>query len=75
MYCDCRYISSCEAAWRTFKFPIHHKEPSVERLSFHLEGNQNVIFSDDDPIDAVVNRPIVKESIFLMWFEANKEFS
>ncbi|XP_047260759.1 uncharacterized protein LOC124894037, partial [Capsicum annuum] len=66
MYCDCRYISSCEAAWRTFKFPIHHKEPSVERLSFHLEGNQNVIFSDDDPIDAVVNRPIGYEEKYYL---------
>ncbi|XP_070052773.1 uncharacterized protein [Nicotiana tomentosiformis] len=74
MYCDCRYISPCEAAWRIFKFPIHHREPSVERLSFHLPNNQTVIFSDDDPIDAVVNRPTVKESIFLSWFEANKTF-
>ncbi|XP_047258123.1 uncharacterized protein LOC124890305 [Capsicum annuum] len=74
MYCDCRYISPCEAAWRIFNFPIHHREPSVERLSFHLEGNQNVIFSNDDRIDAVVNRPTVKESMFLKWFEANKEF-
>ncbi|XP_047258266.1 uncharacterized protein LOC124890476, partial [Capsicum annuum] len=72
MYCDCRYVSPCEATWRIFKFSIHHKEPSVERLFFHLEGNQNVIFSDDDPIDAVVNRPTIKESMFLMWFEANK---
>ncbi|XP_019234388.1 PREDICTED: uncharacterized protein LOC109214881 [Nicotiana attenuata] len=75
MYYDCRYISPCEAAWRIFKFPIHHREPSVERLSFHLPNNQNVIFSNDDPIDAVVNRPTVKESMFLSWFEANKAFS
>nr|XP_016503039.1 PREDICTED: uncharacterized protein LOC107821146 [Nicotiana tabacum] len=75
MYCDCRYISPCEAAWRSFKFPIHHREPSVERLSFHLPNNQTVIFSDDDPIDAVVNTPTVKESIFLRWFEANKTFA
>ncbi|KAH0757108.1 hypothetical protein KY290_020601 [Solanum tuberosum] len=74
MYCDCRYISSCEAAWRIFKFPIHHREPSVERLSFHLPDNQNVIFSDDDPIDVVINKPTVKESMFLRWLEANKEF-
>ncbi|KAH0633186.1 hypothetical protein KY284_035972 [Solanum tuberosum] len=74
MYCDCRYIASCEAAWRTFKFPIHHREPSVERLSFHLPDNQNVIFSDDDPIDVVINKPTVKESMFLRWLEANKEF-
>ncbi|XP_070004230.1 uncharacterized protein [Nicotiana sylvestris] len=75
MYYDCRYISPCEAAWRIFKFPIHHREPSVERLSFHFPNEQNVIFSDDDPIDNVANRPTVKESMFLGWFEANKNFS
>ncbi|XP_070027510.1 uncharacterized protein [Nicotiana sylvestris] len=74
MYCDCRYLSPCEAAWRIFKFSIHHREPPVERLSFHLPNNQTMIFSDDDPIDAIVNRPTVKESMFLSWFEANKTF-
>ncbi|OIT22265.1 putative diphthine methyl ester synthase [Nicotiana attenuata] len=72
MYYDCRYISPCEATWRIFKFPIHHREPPVERLSFHLPNEQNVIFSDDDPIDDVANRPSVKESMFLSWFETNK---
>lgn len=35
----------------------------------------NVIFSDDDLIDDVANRPNVRESMFLSWFEANKKFS
>ncbi|XP_059289718.1 uncharacterized protein LOC132043247 isoform X6 [Lycium ferocissimum] len=74
MYYDCRYISPCEAAWRILKFPIHHREPPVERLSFHLPNEQPVIFSDDDHIENVVNRPTVRESMFLSWFEANKEY-
>ncbi|XP_019227612.1 PREDICTED: uncharacterized protein LOC109208909 [Nicotiana attenuata] len=57
MYYHCRYISPCEAAWRIFKFPIHYRQPSVERLSFHLPNEQHVIFSDDDQIDDVANRP------------------
>lgn len=72
MCCDCRYISPCEAAWRIFKFPIHHREPSVERLSFHLPGNQNILGSYDDLIDVVINKPTIKEFKFLSWFEANK---
>ncbi|GKD21418.1 hypothetical protein Tco_1223121, partial [Tanacetum coccineum] len=36
-YLDCRYLSSCEAAWRIFKFDIHHRFPAVERLPFQLE--------------------------------------
>ncbi|XP_075083441.1 uncharacterized protein LOC142167180 [Nicotiana tabacum] len=46
-------INMCYDAWRIFKFPIHHREPLVERLSFHLLNEQNVIFSDD----GVTNRP------------------
>ncbi|XP_075097192.1 uncharacterized protein LOC107807403 [Nicotiana tabacum] len=74
MYYDCQYISTCEAAWRIFKFPIQHREPSVERLSFHLPNEQTIIFSDDVPIDHVANRPSVKESKFLSWFEANNTY-
>ncbi|XP_070047144.1 uncharacterized protein [Nicotiana tomentosiformis] len=53
---------------------LDNREPSVERLSFHLPNEQTVIFSDDDPIDDVANRPSVKELQFLSWFEANKTY-
>lgn len=45
LYYDCRYISPCEAVWRIFGFEIQYREPAVERLSFHLPGKHNVIFS------------------------------
>ena len=59
MYYDCKYISPCEAALRIFEFDIHYKEPTIERLVFHLPNEQNVIFDDDDPIDSVANQLIV----------------
>ena len=37
-YYDCRYVSPCESVWRIFKFDIHHKWPSVMKLTFHLEN-------------------------------------
>ncbi|KAI5404184.1 hypothetical protein KIW84_051358 [Lathyrus oleraceus] len=37
MYYDCRYLSACEAAWRIFIFDINYREPTVERLNFHLK--------------------------------------
>ncbi|KAM3218975.1 hypothetical protein P3L10_023506 [Capsicum annuum] len=75
MYYDCRYISPCEDAWRIFKFSIHRRESSVERLSFHLEDEQYESFSDEDPIENVTDKSTVRESQFLSWFEANKKFS
>ncbi|XP_075080431.1 uncharacterized protein LOC142165939 [Nicotiana tabacum] len=64
MYYDCRYISPCEAAWRIFKFPIRYRQPSVDKLSFHLPNEHRVIFSDDDPIDDAASRPTSRESMF-----------
>ncbi|XP_019157753.1 PREDICTED: uncharacterized protein LOC109154409 [Ipomoea nil] len=74
MYYDYRYISPCEAVWRLFGFDIQLKAPLVERLSFHLPNQQSVVFSDDDPIENIVNRPTIAQSMFLEWFEANKTF-
>ncbi|KAF3683321.1 hypothetical protein FXO38_00817 [Capsicum annuum] len=65
IYYDCRYIYPCEATWRIFEFPIHHREPAVEKLSFHLPNEQLIIFSDSDPIDIVFNKPSVRESHLL----------
>jgi len=39
-YYDCRYLSLCEAVWRTFGFDIHHRWLAVQGLSFHLSKQQ-----------------------------------
>ncbi|XP_042055868.1 uncharacterized protein LOC121800363 [Salvia splendens] len=75
LYYDCRYISSCEAAWRIFGFEIQYKDPPVERLSFHLPDQQHVIFDEADDLDTVLNRKTIHESKFLAWMEANKIYS
>ncbi|KAL6567653.1 hypothetical protein OROGR_001321 [Orobanche gracilis] len=69
---DGRYISACEAVWRILKFDINYRYPSVVRLSFHLENEQNMVFPEDEDIDDVVNRPSVGESQFLRWMDQNK---
>ncbi|XP_075444603.1 uncharacterized protein LOC142488115 [Ascaphus truei] len=40
-----RYISSNEAVWRIFSFPIHQRHPTVVHLTVHLENGQRVYFT------------------------------
>ena len=74
MYYDCRYLSACEAAWRIFSFDIHYIEPSVERLNYHLEGEQSVMYEENECIEEVVNKPASRITKFLGWMEANKNY-
>jgi hypothetical protein len=71
-YFDCRYVSPGEACWRIFSFPIHGRKPAVERLFFHIPGEQPVYFNDYEHIDDVLLKPSVTESMFTSWMQANK---
>ncbi|XP_042032500.1 uncharacterized protein LOC121779250 [Salvia splendens] len=75
LYYDCRYISSCEAAWRILGFEVQYKDPSVERLSFHLPNEQSAIFYERERLDNVLNRNTIHQSKFLGWMDANKIYS
>ncbi|KAK9073129.1 hypothetical protein SSX86_007452 [Deinandra increscens subsp. villosa] len=71
---NCRYVSACEAAWRIHEFPVHYRTPSVIRLPFHLPGQQQVVFNEDDDVEDVINKPSVSASKFSSWMECNKEY-
>ena len=43
-----RYISSNEAAWRIFGFPIHERYPPIEHLDIHLENGQRVYYTPEN---------------------------
>lgn len=74
-YYDCRYLSPCEAVWRTFGFDIHQRWPPVQRLFFHLFNEQSVLFNDDQKIDKVLKKNKDMNTMFLAWFEANKKYA
>ncbi|GBM94741.1 hypothetical protein AVEN_45891-1 [Araneus ventricosus] len=42
------YVSSNEAAWSIFGFPIHKRHPTVIYLDMHLENWQHIYFSEDN---------------------------
>nr|GEU35617.1 uncharacterized protein [Tanacetum cinerariifolium] len=53
-YYYCRYLSACEACWRIFGNEVHYRFLAVERLPFHLPGQQQVVYeADADIIDAI----------------------
>ena len=52
-YLNCRYVSTIEACWRIFEFAIHHQELAVQRLSFHNEDEQPVVFEDTDYLNKI----------------------
>ncbi|KAL4598101.1 hypothetical protein ACB092_11G035000 [Castanea dentata] len=70
-YLNCRYVSAIEACWRIFEFPIHHREPAVQRLNFHNEDEQPVVFEDTDYLNNVVNKPDIEKTKFTEWMKAN----
>ncbi|KAL4288328.1 hypothetical protein AHAS_Ahas19G0275200 [Arachis hypogaea] len=74
-YLDCRYISPCEAVWRIFAYPIHSREPAVQRLSFHLPGRNPILYEDGEDIDDILSKPGIDQSMFTAWMEANNNYS
>ncbi|XP_025419167.1 uncharacterized protein LOC112689599 [Sipha flava] len=52
-----RYISSSEAIWRIFSFPIHEREPSVQHLAVHFENSQRVYFTEENIFQRAFETP------------------
>ncbi|XP_074328022.1 uncharacterized protein LOC141665933 [Apium graveolens] len=71
-YLSCRYVSATEASWRIFEFPIHHREPFVQRLYFHLESEQEVRFRDNETLPEIVRRVDPDGTMFIQWLMNNR---
>ncbi|GJW10927.1 ATP-dependent DNA helicase PIF1 [Tanacetum coccineum] len=65
-YLDCRYLSACEAAWRLFGFEVQYRTQSVERLSFHLSGEQQVLYEENSDLETVLHKPSVGHRMMLL---------
>jgi hypothetical protein len=73
-YLEIRYISTIEACWRLFQFDIHNQDPPVERLNFHIENEQQVVFLDSTDIEKIVRKEGIQRTKFTEWMEANKRY-
>ncbi len=72
-YLDCRYVSASEATWRIFKFDMHERFPTVERLQYHLPNMQMVLFDDDDDLQEVATWSAISRTMLTEWFKINQE--
>ncbi|KAF8087030.1 hypothetical protein N665_0602s0013 [Sinapis alba] len=63
------YISSCDSTWRILAFPTQYRSTPVEKLTFHLEGEQPVIYKDGDTVESVLGRVHLSKTMFLAWFD------
>ena len=52
-----RYVSSNEAFWRFFSFPIHERHPTVVHLAVHLENGQRVYFTAQNAVQRAHQPP------------------
>ncbi|XP_050909554.1 uncharacterized protein LOC127123377 [Lathyrus oleraceus] len=73
-YLDCRCVSSSEACWRIFSYSIHGRKSTVERLFFHMEGENFVYYKDFEQIGNVLLKASATESMFTSWFLANIDY-
>ena len=69
-YLDARYVSSPEAVWRIFQFPMHAQSHSIYRLPVHLPHCQYVYFKDGQQVQY---DNIVEHSKLIAWFKLNAE--
>jgi hypothetical protein len=72
-YLECTYMSAYDACWRIFQYEMHFREPCVERLPFHLENEQQVIFSDSTDLTKIVSKERTGITKFTQWMQTNKE--
>lgn len=67
-----RYISTNEAIWRIFSFPIHERHPAVVHLAVHLENGQRVYFTDANVQQRAAQPPATTLTAFFQLCESDE---
>uniref|UniRef100_A0A914YRA2 ATP-dependent DNA helicase n=1 Tax=Panagrolaimus superbus TaxID=310955 RepID=A0A914YRA2_9BILA len=71
-YEDFRYISACEAHWRLSDYMLYRLSHSVDRLTVHLENEQNV-YMGENADDEEMKKAQDKDSKLMAFFKINQE--
>nr|GFD40571.1 hypothetical protein [Tanacetum cinerariifolium] len=60
------------AKTRLFGFEVQYRTSIVERLSFHLPGEQQVLYDENSDLETVLHKPSVGHSMFEGWMKMNE---
>ena len=60
------YLSSNEAIWRIFEFPIHEYYPAIIRLNVHLENQVWIYFNELNIIDRISTPKLTQLTAFFI---------
>ena len=72
-YRKARCITSIEAVYRLYRFPMYSMNPSVLQMQVHLLGMHMVPFNGDDNLEDVLERARNKRLILTEFFRMNSE--
>ena len=72
-YMDARYVSSCEAHWRMYMFPMQEHHPTIIRLQVHLPNQQPITFDPATVDRERVQRQGNKATTLTAWFKYNAQ--
>ena len=69
-YQDLRSVGSSEATWHLMNFPITEQKPAVKALRVHLKDQQQVVFDEDQEVEALELQRVTELTAF---FDFNQE--
>jgi hypothetical protein len=71
-YLNCHFIYPYEAVCRLLEFPIHSRNPPVERPQVDLPLQHNIVYSGSESLISIMRRPGIHKTMLTEWFECNK---
>jgi hypothetical protein len=70
-FLECHCVTPNDGAWRLLQYDIHYTDPSVECLPTHLPFENNVVFTEDDDLEEVLDNPNNVRTKLTSWLETN----
>jgi hypothetical protein len=70
-YIDAQYLSATKAVDSLLLFKKHNEWPPIARLVVHLLGQHNVVFNEDDDLEAVAQCAVNQQTTLTRYFAYN----